>query len=250
MDQAHTTIGTAKIWAAQFSFTLGIAAALYWWLAWPDERVWQVVFSFVAAFLIVIAWVGLQWLTFSHFRPSTVEAKFWSRAGCALPAFILVLLILAFGLMMGERIYGDAPRLGVRFAQIFTTSPRTVTTLLEWIIRTAEFVWLLLLLPVLSIASADGFGVFRRANINAAVGFLRKPPFWLTTAVAAIAGFYLPWRIANWVPKADSLRSQAISMGLRFALAYALLISGIVILAWISGERDKGDAQSTSAITN
>jgi hypothetical protein len=49
------------------------------------------------------------------------------------------------------------------------------------------------------------------------------------------------------VPKADTLKSQAMSMGIRFLIAYILAVNAVVLMAWLAGGPRKVIAGSMAA---
>jgi hypothetical protein len=62
---------------------------------------------------------------------------------------------------------------------------------------------------------------------------LRDWRYWAAVAVLALAGAYVPWRLVTWVPDVKSLASQATSMGVRFTLAYLLIVAAVLAFAYV-----------------
>lgn len=78
----------------------------------------------------------------------------------------------------------------------------------------------------------------------------QRREFWGAVAVAAVLALWLPWRLATWVPRFESLAAQAGSAGVRFLLGWALFTGGICWLAaclgLLSGE--KGDGETIQSV--
>jgi hypothetical protein len=183
-------------------------------------------------------------MTFAYFS-SVAEQSLRRHLLRALPAFTAGMLVLAIGLWLGERIYDEAPRMGTRFAQILHASPRTTIAVLEWKIRAMEFIWACICVALLSSTAARGFSAFR--SLRDAFASLRSLRYWPGMLIAVLGGIYLPCKLANWVPKADTLKSQAMSMGIRFLIAYILAVNAVVLMAWLAGGPRKVIAGSMAA---
>ena len=66
---------------------------------------------------------------------------------------------------------------------------------------------------------------------------LRRPAYWLWYVVLLVIGAYIPYKVVWWVPDLSTLTKQAWSAGVRFALAYLILISAWVALLLVIGWR-------------
>jgi hypothetical protein len=231
-----------KIWGLQFVTNIVLVAIAWWWLTWPDAHTWQVLLSFIVAAIVATAWLMLQCSTFAYFR-TTIDAPFMRRLR-VLAAFALVMLIFALGLWFLEGVHDDAPRLGTRFAQILHASPRTMIAIIEWKMRALEFIWACVCVALLSTTAALGFSAFR--SLRAGFAPLKSVGYWIGMLLAVLGGIYLPWKLAKWVPKAETLPSQAASMGVRFLIAYILLITAIVVMAWLAARPKETTAESAA----
>jgi hypothetical protein len=56
--------------------------------------------------------------------------------------------------------------------------------------------------------------------------------YWLACIVLVVAGGYIPWKLATWVPGAKTLTTQAASMGVRFAIAYLISVAALLAFAY------------------
>jgi hypothetical protein len=232
-----------KIWGLQFVANIVLVATVWWWLTWADAHTWQVLLSFIVATVMVLTWLTLQCSTFAYFR-TNIDAPFIRRMR-VLAAFAFVMLIFALGVWFLEGVYDDAPRLGTRFAQILHARPRTMIAIIEWKMRAIEFIWACVCVALLSATAALGFSAFR--SIRAAFAPLRSVGYWVGMLLAVLGGIYLPWKLAKWVPKAETLTSQAASMGVRFLIAYILLITAVVVMAWLAARPKPAVAESAAA---
>lgn len=78
---------------------------------------------------------------------------------------------------------------------------------------------------------------------------VQRGEFWGAVALLAVGGFWLPWRLATWVPRFESLGAQAGSAGVRFLLGWALMTGGICWLVACLGvlSRESGDGEAVPA---
>lgn len=78
---------------------------------------------------------------------------------------------------------------------------------------------------------------------------VQRGEMWGAVALAAVAGFWLPWRLATWVPQFESLAGQAFSAAVRFLLGWALLTGGICWLMACLGvlSKESGDGEAVQA---
>ena len=49
------------------------------------------------------------------------------------------------------------------------------------------------------------------------------------------AGLYVPYRLVWWIPELQTIRQQAWSMGMRFLLAYLIVVTAFIAIIWIAG---------------
>ena len=61
--------------------------------------------------------------------------------------------------------------------------------------------------------------------------------YWLWFVVLVLIAGPIPYKLVWWIPDLSELRKQAWSMGLRFLLAYVILISAFVALLLVVGSR-------------
>jgi hypothetical protein len=62
----------------------------------------------------------------------------------------------------------------------------------------------------------------------------------LLYGVLFLAGAYLPYQLIWWVPKFSGLYGQAVSMAVRFSIAYVLAVTAWLVLAAVTVRRERG----------
>jgi hypothetical protein len=110
------------------------------------------------------------------------------------------------------------------FLQV-TIGEEKLNILVEW--KFTVLIWFVLpaiFLPFLSASSAFGL---RRSSMAAAFRCYAHWRYWLSAAIAAVVGIWLPHTLMAWAP-GHGLRSESISLTLRLAASYV-----IVIVTWI-----------------
>jgi uncharacterized membrane protein len=78
---------------------------------------------------------------------------------------------------------------------------------------------------------------FRLKYMARSLRVLRRPAYWLWFCVLMLLGVYVPYKLVWWIPDLSDLRKQAWSMGLRFFVAYVILITAFVALVLVIGTR-------------
>jgi hypothetical protein len=116
--------------------------------------------------------------------------------------------------------------------------------IIEWKMRAIEFIWACLCVALLSATAALGFSAFR--SLRTAFAPLRSIGYWIGMLLAVLGGIYLPWKLVKWVPKAETLTSQAASMGVRFLIAYILVVTAVVVMAWLAARPKPAVAESAA----
>ncbi len=246
----EVTMRFSATWALQAVATLTLLALSYWWLTWPDEKLWQVAASLLIA--IVLAF-------FSLWMQCTVLGAFYSaptgtlrRSLRSLPAYTLWKIVFGIIELALLAFYWNGEKYAVRLAQILHLPPRTVTSTLDW--GTWGVIWVLVpavLLPIGSLVARDGFAALREAGIQNGLGTLRKLRYWLSLAVVLLTGVYLPYRLIHWIPNRATLRGEVWSAALRLSAAYLLAVTALVFLSWslarmLAAPAEEGTPPSTS----
>jgi hypothetical protein len=76
---------------------------------------------------------------------------------------------------------------------------------------------------------------YRRAHANEDVTLIREIPIlilrpWLLPA-AAVLGIYLPYKLISWHPQFSGLQMQTTSLGVRFLVAFLMVVTSWLMLA-------------------
>ncbi len=234
--------GVAKLWLLNLVGNAALLAAVYFWLLLPDAHGWQVTVSGLAAVVVIFFGVWLRAGSFAYFRVAEFRdnATVWRAFRHALRHMVaLAIWAAAFAalgwLLWNLRTY--TPQTGVWLRQKLGAgpSPRSVTRDLNWLI--VLLVWLVIPSVWLPIASTVAAAGFRLKRMMRALRVLRRPTYWLWFCALILAGAYVPYKLVGWVPEFSDLRKQAWSMGLRFFLAYVILVSAWVALLLVVGTR-------------
>jgi hypothetical protein len=239
---AHSTnrVGLLKLWLLNLVANVTVLAVWYRWLLIPDAHGWQVAASLLLAIAAVVFVAWLRAGTLAYFRAGelrasrTISPAFRRGARhiiplaiwAALGAVVLWIIVSAgdytpqFSVWIRQKVNaGPAPRNVLR-------DTNWLLFLLLWVIVPA--IWL----PIASTVAAVGL---RLAALVRSLRVLRRFRYWLALCVLMAAGAYVPYRLVTWVPEMRGLRAQAWSMGVRFVVAYAVLITAFVALVWMVG---------------
>jgi hypothetical protein len=233
--------GVAKLWLLDLVGNAALLNTVYYWLLLPDAHGWQVAGSAVVAVVVVFFGVWLRTGTFAYFRVAEFRdnATVWRafrhalRHMIALAVWAAILAALVW-LLWNLRTY--TPQAGVWLRQKLNAgpTPRNMTRDLNWLIVLVVGVILAMWLPIATTVAAAGFRLKRMAR---SLRVLRRPAYWLWFCVLMLIGVHLPYKLVRWIPDLSDLRRQAWSMGLRFFLAYVILITAWVALLLVVGTR-------------
>ncbi|MGB8772246.1 MAG: hypothetical protein WCC92_21740 [Candidatus Korobacteraceae bacterium] len=246
--------GVAKLWLLNLVGNAALLAAVYFWLLLPDAHGWQVAGSALIAIVVVFFGLWLRTGTFAYFRVAEFRdnATVWRAFRHALRHMVALAVWAIFmaaivWLLISLRRY--APQFGVWFWQrapaLRFGTPRQVSHAADWVLR--FLLWVLVpavWLPIATTVAAAGFRLKRMAR---SLRVLRRPVYWLWFWGLMLVGAYVPYRVVWWIPDLSDLRKQAWSMGLRFFVAYVILITAFVALVLVVGTRtEKEDSEPTA----
>ncbi len=243
--------GVAKMWLLNLVGNALLLGAVYSWLLMPDAHGWQVGASALDAVVVIFLGLWLRTGTFAYFRVAEFRdnATVWRAFRHALRHIVAlaiwgILLAAIAWLLITLRKY--APQFGVWFWQKVPSlrfgTPKQVFHAADWILW--FLLWVLVpavWLPIATTVAAAGFRLKRMAR---SLRVLRRPAYWLWFCALMLVGVYVPYKLVWWIPDLSDLRRQAWSMGLRFFLAYVILISAWIALLLVVGTRvDKEDPE-------
>lgn len=233
-----------------------LLGAVYSWLMMPDAHGWQVAVSALDAAVVIFLALWLRTGTFAYFRVAEFRdnATVWRAFRHALRHIVAlaawaILLAAVVWLLLALRRY--TPQFGVWFWQkspafLRVGTPKQVFHAADWIL------WLLLWvlapavwLPIATTVATAGLKLKRMAR---SLRVLRRPTYWVWFCALILVGAYVPYKLVWWIPGLSDLRKQAWSMGLRFFVAYVILISAWIALLLVVGTRvEKEDDEPISA---
>jgi hypothetical protein len=237
--------GAMKLWLLNLVGNAALLASVYFWLLLPDAHGWQVGASALVAAVVIFFGVWLRAGTFAYFRVG--EFRDNAKVGRAFRhglRHMVALAVWAVFMLAAElllfRLRKYAPQFGVWFWQKSPSflrfgSPRQAFHAADWLLW--FLIWVLLpavWLPIATTVAAAGFGWKRMTR---SLRVLRRPAYWLWFCALMLAGAYVPYKLVWWIPDLSDLSKQAWSMGFRFLLAYAILISAWVALLLVIGTR-------------
>jgi hypothetical protein len=228
MDRGEV-MAPKRVWLANAGGFVLLLTAVYWWLAIPERRAWQLGLSVASGLVILFA---AAWLCAATFRAfSGGGARFGSGAVLRTPAVIACLLAAVVLLALFGYVEALFPKWSVWVASTITyrlrrpVKPETVLRIFH------AFGWVVcwVVVPVLALprAAAASLAGFR--------GLLAARPhrrFFFDYLLAFLAGVWLPALLINWTPSFDSFFVQAASFVVRFAVALALAVTAWLWTAW------------------
>ena len=223
----------------------------------PDAHGWQVAASGLLAVVVVFFGLWLRAGTFAYFRVAEFRdrASVWRafrhalRHMLALAVWAILLAAIEWSLISLRKY---TPQFGVWFWQkspafLRFGSPRQTFHAADWVLW--FLVWVLvpaLWLPIAVTVAAAGFDLKRMGR---SLRVLKRSVYWLWFCALMLIGAYVPYNLVRWIPDLSDLRKQAWSMGLRFFIAYIILITAFVALLLVAGSQvEQGDPETISAL--
>ncbi len=249
--------GVAKLWLLNLAGNALLLAAVYFWLLLPDAHGWQVAGSGLLAIIVLFFGLWLRAGTFAYFRVAEFRnhADVWRafqhavRHLIALALWAFLLAAIEWSLIWLRHL---APQFGVWFWQKSPSllrfgSPRQVFHAADWLLW--FLLWVLMptvWLPIAVTVAAAGLKLRRMAR---SLRVLKRAAYWLWFCGLMLIGVYVPDKIIRWIPDLSDLRKQAWSMGLRFVIAYLILITAFIALLLVVGTRVEKEDPEPVTIT-
>ena len=254
MNAKHT--GMVKLWLLNAVGNAALLTSAFFWLLLPDAHGWQVGASGLLALLVIFCGLWLRAGSFAYFRigefrdTAAVGRAFRHslRHIIALLIWVIPIAAAALGLF---RLLKYTPQFGVWYWQKFTAlrfgSPRAIYHTADWLLWILMGLLAATWLPIATTVSAAGLKPRRMAR---SLRVLRRLSYWLWVVALVVVGGYLPYKIIWWIPDAATLHKQAWSAGLRFFVAYLVLISAWVALLLVVGTRaEQEDPESCLSVS-
>ncbi|MGA3209705.1 MAG: hypothetical protein ABSD20_00265 [Terriglobales bacterium] len=238
---------TKRLWLLQLVLNALLLLAFWLWLGIPEAHVWEVAFSFLSAAGLVWMEFWLQCATLRHFQVplDTALGGSFRRAASRVPIFgiwislgvVLCWLALQAELNSGQ-LGGWLRHVLPAFLRIHV-SPRICARVVEAVFGAAAWIAIpVIWLPVAArLSYRSPVGSHHAHEASDGQQPVRRLTWWIAYLILFVGGAYLPNKLVHWIPEVTGLRRQALSMSIRFASAYVLLITAWWIMAAVLGRR-------------
>jgi hypothetical protein len=227
--------GHKRVIGVQFIGNALLLWAVYAWLGRPDRTVWQLAVSALLALLVLFAAIWLHGTALAAFHRVGQAPGLPRTTLRRLPGLLPWVLAAAALLALVVWLAGYAPRVAADLSSRFTlwlrtpVSPQKVGWVYPALLRSVCLIGWLALLPLASRAVGGGFS--GQQAVRMAVSWR----YWLACAILVLVGIYLPGRLIWWVLPVHGLFLETLSMLVRFALAYVLVVTAWLTLAAVIG---------------
>ena len=225
-----------RLWLIQAAANALLSWCAFAWLGIRDSRASQLLETVIFGLLIVVPWLWLQNATLAYcgdrspglggvFRKSGKTVLIFSGV-----VIVFVLLVWALG-----RLEEPLTTLGQRTASWLTFHLRKPIKPVTWAKAYLAVLWGVrwIALPVLLLPVAAGVATNGVRGIRRSAGKV----FWVQYLLAFVIGAYIPGLLMGWVPRLTGTTAQVLSFILRFGLAYILVITTWLMLAFFSAQR-------------
>lgn len=234
--------GVMKQWVVNLFGNALVLASWYVWLLIPDAHGWQILWTAVQGVLTIafVLWLRagtLAWFRVAEFRTQAAIGPAYRRGGphiIPLAIWAAVFAVMAW-VVISAGDYTPQFAVWVRQKANAGPAPRNVMHGTDWLL----FVLLWLILPAVwaPVATTIAAAGSSASHVGRSWRVLRQPMYWVLFCVLMAVGVWLPYKLVTWVPDLNSIRAQAWSAGLRFAVAYVILITAGLLMMWMVGER-------------
>jgi hypothetical protein len=224
-----------KLLAAHLVGNALLALLAYAWLSMPDQTVSQLVISALVAVLALFTALWLHAAALAAFHPvgqaRGLAVVTLRRLPKLLPWAVLAAAVVAVVVWLAGYQSAVTANLASRFTLWWRrpVSPQSVDWLYPALLRSLGLIVLLALLPLASQAAGGGFS---RRNALRVIGRWR---YWLACALLVLVGIFLPGRLVWWILPVKGLFAEAVSVIVRFTVAYILAVTAWLTLAAVIG---------------
>ncbi|MDQ6700952.1 MAG: hypothetical protein M3Z36_12300 [Acidobacteriota bacterium] len=240
-----------RLWLIQAGANLMLIALIYLWLGLRDARVSQLLANAVLGGLIVFIALWLHASVFAYFadgQPPALTPVFRQTIRRVASFAVLVILFLFVWWALNE-LQAPIQRAAQWTASALTfrlrkpVRPGTVAVIYRWLLWLLQWVIVpILVLPIASAVAKRGWAGFKTEAFQQS----RNWRFWFKYLVVIAVGFYLPYRLIHYAPPLHNTVAELLSFAVRFGLAYFLVITGWLALAFFSSG---GSPRSTQPVT-
>ena len=233
----HLTL--KRLWLIQAGANLTLVALIYLWLGIRDARLSQLLATAILGALIAFIALWLHASAFAYFaggQPPVLTPVFRETIRRLAPFAVLVVLFLLVWWALNS-LQAPLHRAAQWTASTLTfrsrkpVRPATVGAIFSWLLWLVQWVTVpILALPIAAAVAKSGWigfkpGAFQRS---------RDWRFWFAYLIAIAGGFYLPYRLVHYAPALHGTAAELLSFVVRFGLAYFLVITGWLALAFFS----------------
>jgi len=246
---ATNRTGVMKLWLLNFVANAAVLVVWYFWLLIPDARGWQLVGSALIALATValVLWLRagtLVWFRTAEFRQQGMIGNAYRRSVRRVPALgVWVLVFVALAWLLWE-LHGYVPQFAVWFRQKLDGGPppRNIMNDVNWLLLLVVGCVLPgLWLPIATTVASVGF---EPEHIIRSRRVWKRPLYWVWFCLLLGFGGYVPYKLVWWIPDLQTIRQQAWSMGLRFLLAYTVVVTAFIAVVWMAAlHTDREDPQ-------
>ena len=220
-------------------------ALLFWcafvWLGIRDSRTSQLIETALLGLLILIPWLWLQDGTMAYCGDRSQGLWGAFRRGAKTLA-VFSAIVIAFVLLCWALGKLEAPltTAGQRTASWLTFHLRKPIKPATWVRSYTAILWGVrwIVLPVLLLPVAAGTAMHGASGIKRG----SRRVFWLQYLLALLIGSYLPTLLTHWVPRFSGTTAQFLSFVVRFGIAYVLMVTTWLAVAFFSVPPSSSDA--------
>ena len=223
------------------------------WLLIPEAHIWQLLFAFLSALLIVVVFLWIHSGTLAYAVDPTkgnfhasFAIKIWRLLWLFLGVFLLLWCMNAVGGWMESKwqtagyLYSKSPT-WLRS----TSGSQSYVTALEYLLLILY--WYVVPSMVLAITAARICG----ASFLRGLKMLRHWQYWLGMAVTTLIGVWVTKLILGWIP-GTTLTQQTVSMVIRLTCAYLIATAAWLLtagaLGYFVGMESKASSQSSNFV--
>jgi len=224
----------------------------YYWLGIGEGTAGQLLWGAAVALAITAAACWMHGAAFAYFGP----AKRRVRPALASALRNILPLLLAAAALVGvyfllSQCAGWSARPAFRIASYLTMKlrkPVKPSSVLRWF---QVAIWLMdwmvvpvLVLPMMAGIAGRGWAGFRDFGAR-----LRQWLYWIETPALALAAFWVPFRLYDWVPRTHSFGMEMTSFVLRIAAGYLLFVGAWLALVFVTSAGTPRFTQSKTAVS-
>jgi hypothetical protein len=203
------------------------------WLIIPDKHAAQLVFTALFALVLVAVaiWLHAGTLSYTSEIDGGMFARFW-RGFRHAAAFVVVVAVMVY---LATKCAGLDDRMGQISGYVYSKVPSVLRSPVgpdrfekvgSSVLGIVSYYLIpALLLPFAAAGARFGLG---KGMLFGAVNALKNGLYWVWFGILLILGVWIPLQLIDWAPR-RTLTVEAVSMVIRFTIAYLL-----VVLSWLA----------------